>query len=59
MYDVTDDWMLCYTEGREGERQRRNDEAMMAIASAVVVCSPDLARSRLFDSAGDAFQQSA
>ncbi|HLX33028.1 MAG TPA: glycosyltransferase [Gaiellaceae bacterium] len=46
VYDVTDDWLRAPLSGRELERLRRLDELALRDAAEVVVCSPDLARSR-------------
>lgn len=46
VYDVTDDWVLGATSQREAKRQRHNDQLMIQHACQVVVCSPDLARTR-------------
>jgi len=46
VYDVTDDWLLAPAGGRELGRLRRLDELAVREADEVVVCSPDLARSR-------------
>jgi glycosyltransferase involved in cell wall biosynthesis len=46
VYDVTDDWLLAQGEGREMERQRRNDAQLLRQASEVVVCSPALVTTR-------------
>lgn len=46
VYDITDDWLLGSGPEREMERQRRNDAAMLRLASEVVVCSPALEESR-------------
>ena len=46
VYDVTDDWLLAHGEGREMERQRRNDAQLLRQASEVVVCSPALVTTR-------------
>jgi teichuronic acid biosynthesis glycosyltransferase TuaH len=46
VYDVTDDWLLAGQAGRARDRERRNDNQMLASASEVVVCSPALAATR-------------
>lgn len=47
VYDITDDWLLLQsTAPRQLARLRRQEEALMAQARAVVVCSPALAASR-------------
>ena len=49
VYDVTDDWLLVDGRRREHLRQLRNDQAVVARASEVVVCSPSLVESRSRD----------
>jgi teichuronic acid biosynthesis glycosyltransferase TuaH len=46
VYDVTDDWLLAPFPAREVARLRKLDEAALAQAQEVVVCSPALAASR-------------
>lgn len=46
VYDVTDDWLRAPVSERERTRLRRLDELALRDAAEVVVCSPDLARSR-------------
>ena len=53
IYDVTDDWLLAPLAPRQEARLRANDELLLARSGAVVVCSPDLARTRGRDRAVD------
>jgi glycosyltransferase involved in cell wall biosynthesis len=46
VYDVTDDWLLVAMPPREHARRRRLEAVAMRDADEVVVCSPELARSR-------------
>jgi len=46
LYDITDDWLLVPLSPRREARLRADDELLLAGSGAVVVCSPDLARSR-------------
>jgi glycosyltransferase involved in cell wall biosynthesis len=46
VYDVTDDWLLAPASGREIDRLRRLDRLALRDAAEVVVCSPDLERTR-------------
>jgi len=46
IYDVTDDWLLAPLAPRQRDRLRADDALLVARSDAVVVCSPDLARSR-------------
>lgn len=46
IYDVTDDWLLAPLPPRQEARLRADDELLLARSGAVVVCSPDLARTR-------------
>ena len=46
IYDVTDDWLLADFPARQEARLRANDELLLERSGAVVVCSPDLARTR-------------
>jgi hypothetical protein len=46
VYDVTDDWLRAPASARERARLERLDELALAHADEVVVCSPDLARTR-------------
>jgi len=46
VYDITDDWLLASRDGRQLDRERRQDALLLAHATEVVVCSPTLAESR-------------
>lgn len=46
IYDVTDDWLLAPLAPRQRDRLRADDALLVERSDAVVVCSPDLARSR-------------
>ena len=46
LYDVTDDWLLAPRPERQRRRLAADDALLVARADAVVVCSPDLARTR-------------
>ncbi|MGD0881680.1 MAG: glycosyltransferase [Acidimicrobiales bacterium] len=46
VYDVTDDWLLAPLPPRQEARLRTDDDLLLAGSGAVVVCSPDLARTR-------------
>ncbi len=46
LYDITDDWQLAPLAPRQLRRLVANEELLLEQAGAVVVCSPDLARSR-------------
>jgi glycosyltransferase involved in cell wall biosynthesis len=46
LYDVTDDWLLASITDRERRRLAQHDRYLLEIAQVVVVCSPDLAKSR-------------
>jgi glycosyltransferase involved in cell wall biosynthesis len=46
VYDITDDWLLAPFSPRELERLRRLNALALAVADAVVVCSPALEKSR-------------
>lgn len=46
VYDVTDDWLHGPGSDRERERLRRLDDLALDASREVVVCSPELARSR-------------
>ena len=46
VYDVTDDWLLAGGTPRKEARLRADDELLLRHSGAVVVCSPDLARTR-------------
>jgi teichuronic acid biosynthesis glycosyltransferase TuaH len=46
LYDITDDWLESSLAPRQLERLEENERLLLARAGAVVVCSPDLARTR-------------
>jgi teichuronic acid biosynthesis glycosyltransferase TuaH len=46
VYDVTDDWLESAQTPRQLARLEANEQVLLERAEAVVVCSPDLARSR-------------
>jgi glycosyltransferase involved in cell wall biosynthesis len=46
IYDVTDDWLLAPQAPRQEARLRADDDLLLLHSGAVVVCSPDLARTR-------------
>ena len=46
IYDVTDDWLLAPLTPRRADRLRADDRQLLEHSGAVVVCSPDLARTR-------------
>lgn len=46
IYDVTDDWLLAPLAPRQAARLRADDRLLVERSGAVVVCSPDLARTR-------------
>jgi glycosyltransferase involved in cell wall biosynthesis len=46
IYDVTDDWLLAPQSPRQEARLRADDDLLLLHSGAVVVCSPDLARTR-------------
>jgi glycosyltransferase involved in cell wall biosynthesis len=46
VYDITDDWLLSELPARQEARLRADDELLLEHSGAVVVCSPDLARTR-------------
>lgn len=46
VYDITDDWLDASGTDRELVRRRRAEHAMLDIADAVLVCSPELAHRR-------------
>ncbi|HZM57362.1 MAG TPA: glycosyltransferase [Acidimicrobiales bacterium] len=46
LYDITDDWLLAPMAPRQRERLVADEALLMEHSRAVVVCSPDLARSR-------------
>jgi len=46
LYDITDDWQLAPLAPRQLKRLVANEDLLLERAGAVVVCSPDLARTR-------------
>jgi glycosyltransferase involved in cell wall biosynthesis len=44
LYDITDDWLAADRPAAELERIARAEATLMRLASAVVVCSPELVR---------------
>ncbi|MGA3146225.1 MAG: hypothetical protein ABSF33_01980, partial [Acidimicrobiales bacterium] len=46
LYDITDDWLLAPMAPRQRSRLMANENLLMEYSREVVVCSPDLARSR-------------
>jgi glycosyltransferase involved in cell wall biosynthesis len=46
LYDVTDDWLLAPQPARQRRRLEEDDRLLVERSDAVVVCSPDLARTR-------------
>ncbi len=46
LYDITDDWQLGPLAPRQLDRLVANEDLLLERAGAVVVCSPDLARTR-------------
>jgi teichuronic acid biosynthesis glycosyltransferase TuaH len=46
VYDITDDWLLAPLPPHRRARLRADDELLLEGSGAVVVCSPDLARTR-------------
>jgi glycosyltransferase involved in cell wall biosynthesis len=46
IYDVTDDWLLAPLSPRRAARLREDDELLLEHSDAIIVCSPDLARTR-------------
>ena len=46
IYDITDDWLLAPMAPRRAARLQADDELLLERSGAVVVCSPDLARTR-------------
>jgi teichuronic acid biosynthesis glycosyltransferase TuaH len=46
LYDITDDWLLAPLAPRQRHRLMTNEQSLMEHSQAVVVCSPDLARTR-------------
>jgi glycosyltransferase involved in cell wall biosynthesis len=46
VYDITDDWLLAPMAPRQRNRLMANENLLMEHSGQVVVCSPELARSR-------------
>jgi teichuronic acid biosynthesis glycosyltransferase TuaH len=46
LYDITDDWLLAPMAPRQRNRLMANENLLMEYSREVVVCSPELARSR-------------
>ena len=46
LYDITDDWLLAPLPERQRSRLAADDALLVERSDAVVVCSPDLARTR-------------
>ena len=46
IYDVTDDWLLAPMQARREARLRADDQLLLDHSGAVVVCSPELVRTR-------------
>jgi teichuronic acid biosynthesis glycosyltransferase TuaH len=46
LYDITDDWLLAPMAPRQRQRLEGNERSLIEHSQAVVVCSPDLARTR-------------
>lgn len=46
LYDITDDWLLAPLTERRAARMRADDAMLIQRSGAVVVCSPELARTR-------------
>lgn len=46
LYDITDDWLLAGMPPRQLARLTQNEDLLLRQADAVVVCSPELARTR-------------
>jgi teichuronic acid biosynthesis glycosyltransferase TuaH len=46
IYDVTDDWLLAPLTARQKARLRTDDKLLVDHSGAVVVCSPELVRTR-------------
>jgi teichuronic acid biosynthesis glycosyltransferase TuaH len=46
LYDITDDWLLAPMAPRQRQRLEDNERSLIEHSQAVVVCSPDLARTR-------------
>jgi teichuronic acid biosynthesis glycosyltransferase TuaH len=46
IYDITDDWLLAPLAPRQRQRLMANEDLLLARSDEVVVCSPDLVRTR-------------
>jgi teichuronic acid biosynthesis glycosyltransferase TuaH len=46
LYDITDDWASARRTPRQAARLQREEEALLRRCAEVVVCSPDLARTK-------------
>jgi glycosyltransferase involved in cell wall biosynthesis len=46
LYDITDDWLLAPLAPRQRTRLEENERLLLEHCDAVVVCSPELARTR-------------
>lgn len=46
LYDITDDWLLASMPARVHARLQRDEDLLLEHADAVVVCSPELARTK-------------
>jgi teichuronic acid biosynthesis glycosyltransferase TuaH len=46
LYDITDDWLLMPLPPRQRDRLAANEKLLLQHSGAVVVCSPDLERTR-------------
>lgn len=46
IYDITDDWLLAPLAPRQRHRLQVNEDLLLARSDEVVVCSPDLARTK-------------
>jgi teichuronic acid biosynthesis glycosyltransferase TuaH len=46
LYDITDDWLLTPLAPRQRDRLASNERLLLEHSGAVVVCSPDLERTR-------------
>jgi len=46
LYDITDDWLLAPLAPRQRDRLMTDEALLLTHSRAVVVCSPDLARTR-------------
>jgi teichuronic acid biosynthesis glycosyltransferase TuaH len=51
LYDITDDWLLMPLPPRQRDRLASNEKLLLEHSGAVVVCSPDLERTRGTDRA--------